>query len=126
VSIVLSYDLSKKVNIGATWVYSTGIPATFPVGSYVYGNVKVPLYAERNSERFPDFHRMDLSLTYQFNPTKKKGLKSELNVSIYNVYNRHNAWFIYFNENPPGSNRMEAKKFYLFSIFPSLTYNFYF
>lgn len=126
ISLVFNYDLTKKLNIGVSWVYATGMPATFPVGQYIYGNSVVPVYSERNTERFPDYHRMDVAATYSFNKNKKKGIRSELNVSVYNVYDRHNAWMIYFEEVYPGSNQMQAKKFYLFSIIPSLTYNFYF
>ena len=48
--------------------------------------------------RMPDYHRLDLSLTFKGKPGKK--WQDELNVSVYNVYNRHNAWAINFVQDP--------------------------
>ncbi len=92
IAIVGMYDLTKRWNIAATWVYATGSPVTFPTGRYEQGNMIIPIYSDRNSYRMPDYHRMDLSITLKSKEKPNKRLKNELNVSIYNIYNRHNAW----------------------------------
>ena len=62
-AIVASYDITKRLNFAATWVYTTGAPVTFPSGKYIFENMAVPIYTERNSYRMPDYHRLDISLT---------------------------------------------------------------
>jgi len=126
IAIVASYDFSERLNAAANWVYSTGNPVTFPVGRYEYGNMIVPIYSDRNDYRLPDYHRLDLSVTYKFGVDKTRGLKSELNLSIYNVYNRKNTWMLFFSQDDEDPNITIAEKVYLFPILPSVTYNFYF
>jgi hypothetical protein len=72
------------------------------------------------------YHRLDLSVNYYFKTFKKE---SNLNLSVYNVYNRHNAFAIYFRdknldrEGPGGEKGVEVIKMYLFPIIPAITYN---
>lgn len=126
ISIVGSYDLTKRLNVSATWVYATGAPVTFPSGKYYFENMAVPIYTERNAYRMPNYHRMDLSLTLKSKIKPNKRFNSDLNLSIYNVYNRHNAWMIYFGPDEDNPEKIVAQKVYVFPIIPSLTWNFYF
>ncbi|HRW62116.1 MAG TPA: TonB-dependent receptor [Bacteroidales bacterium] len=126
ISIVASYDLSKRLNVAATWVYASGSPVTFPTGRYEQGNMIVPIYSERNGYRMPDYHRMDLSVTLKSKEKPNKRLKSDLNVSIYNVYNRHNAWMINFSQDEENPDVTKAELVYVFPIIPSITWNFHF
>jgi outer membrane cobalamin receptor len=126
VNVVLSYDLSKRTTIGATWVYATGAPITFPVGRGEYGNVIFPIYTERNTYRMPDYHRLDLSLTLRSKVKPNRWWHGEWNFSIYNAYMRKNVWYIKFLQDKNDPNRTYAEKIYLFSLIPSVTYNFKF
>jgi hypothetical protein len=56
---------------------------------------------------------------------EKAGKKwyGEWNFSVYNVYNRHNAWSINFTHDPDNPNVTYAEKTYLFSIIPAISYN---
>jgi hypothetical protein len=126
ISVVLNYNLNEQISFGLTWVYLTGQPITFPVGRFVYGNTVVPFYSSRNDYRMPDYHRLDLSFTWRekFNPKKK--WHSEFNFSIYNAYNRKNAWIINFQSDTQDPSITYAEMTYLFGIIPSFTYNFKF
>ncbi len=126
ISIVGSYDLSTRWNVSATWVYASGTPVTFPTGRYEQGNMIVPIYSERNGYRMPAYHRMDISITLKSKEKPNKRLKSDLNLSVYNVYNRHNAWMINFSEDEDNPNTTVAELVYVFPIIPSLTWNFHF
>lgn len=130
ISIVLSYDITKRINISSNWVYSTGAPRTMPTGRFEYGGMIAPVYSDRNGVRLPDYHRMDISLTYDFKDKKRNGsnrkFNHSLNVSVYNLYNRHNANSINFVQDETNPNITYAEKMYLFKIFPSITYNFHF
>ena len=126
ISIVISYELSKRFLIAANWVYSTGAPATFPTGRFEYGGKVVPVYSDRNSYKMNDYHRLDLSLTYKRNKKPDKKWHGEWNLSIYNAYARKNAWTINFQQDEEDPSKTYAEKTYLFGILPSITYNFYF
>ena len=126
IAIVGMYDLSKRWNISATWVYATGTPITFPTGRYEQGNMIVPIYSDRNGYRMPDYHRMDVSIILKSKKKPNKRLRSELNISAYNVYNRHNAWMINFRPDEDNPTKTIAELVYVFPIIPSLTWNFYF
>ncbi len=126
ISIVAMYDLTKRWNVSATWVYASGSPVTFPTGRYEQGNMIVPIYSERNGYRMPDYHRMDLSITLKSKEKPNKRMTSDLNLSIYNIYNRHNAWMINFSQDEDNPNTTVAELVYVFPIIPSLTWNFHF
>jgi hypothetical protein len=126
ISVVANYDFTKRLNSSITWVYATGLPVTFPTGRAAVGNVILPIYSDRNAYRMPDYHRLDFSVTLKGKDKPDKKWHGELNLSIYNVYNRHNAWSINFTEDPKDPNVTYAEKTYLFAIIPALTYNFKF
>jgi len=127
VSLVFNYDISKRLVLGATWVYATGNALTLPISRYFIEGQIVNEYGERNSFRMDAFHRMDLAITLKGKETKR--FKSSWNFSIYNVYNRKNPYFIYFaNEGSAfdGTLDIQAKQVSLFGIIPSIAWNFKF
>ncbi len=126
ISIVMNYQMSKRMLFSANWVYSTGTPVTFPTGRYEIGNKIVPVYSNRNAYRMPDYHRLDLSLTLRPRNYGNKAWKGEWNFSLYNAYGRKNAWAINFVQDSENPNITYAEKTYLFSFIPSITYNFKF
>lgn len=124
VSVVGSYQLSKKLSLSATWIYYTGNAVTFPSGKYEYGGITRPYYTERNGYRMPEYHRLDFNLHLLGTTTRR--FQSSWDFSIYNVYNRYNAYTISFRENEENPNKTEAVKLSLFGIIPSVTWNFKF
>ncbi len=118
-SLVGMYDLGRNWTFSATWVYYTGNAVTFPEGKYVVDDHLVNLYTKRNSYRMPNYHRLDLGLTWE-------GHSSSWNFSLYNAYGRRNAYSIEFRQNEDDPSMTEAVRIALFSFFPSITYNFWF
>jgi len=123
-SITAMYNLNKRLSFGATWVYYTGDAVTFPTGRYIIDGRVVSLYTDRNGYRMPDYHRLDFSVTYYNKPRKR--WHSDWNLSIYNVYARKNAYQITFEQVEEGSSEFQAVRLALFSIIPSVSYNFRF
>ncbi|MEM9717796.1 MAG: TonB-dependent receptor [Bacteroidota bacterium] len=121
-SFVGIYQLSTRLSLSASWVYYTGDAVTFPAGKYYIDDNLVSLYSERNADRMPDYHRLDLGATWKLN--KGKSSSSDLNFSVYNAYNRKNAYSITFDTNDAGVT--EATRLALFGIVPSITWNFKF
>ncbi|QNL51802.1 TonB-dependent receptor [Olivibacter sp. SDN3] len=124
ISVVAMYQLSKKWNLSAVWVYNTGNAVTFPSGKYRSDGQVVYYYTERNGYRMPAYHRLDLSATYTLQ--SKKRYSSELNFGLYNAYGRANALAISFRESPDDPDRTEALRTALFRFVPSISYNFKF
>jgi hypothetical protein len=69
-----------------------------------------------------DYHRLDLSVTLKGKIKPERSWQSEFNLSVYNAYNRHNAWAINFVQDPADPYITYAEKTYLFAIIPALTY----
>lgn len=124
VSVVLTYDLSKKWTFSTIWVFASGNTGTLPVSFYFIEGQLVNEYGERNSYRFNPYHRLDLSATltpdkvkrmmkrkqraekrYQkkgktFDETEWRATRHPWETSwtfaVFNTYNRKNPYFIYF------------------------------
>ncbi len=122
--LVAMYKLNNKWTFSATFVYNTGYPVTFPSGKYeVDGNVEY-YYTSRNGYRMPAYDRMDVGATYECK--KRKHFQGEWAFSIYNVYDRWNAYTITFQTNPNNPQETQAVLTALFGIIPSVSYNFKF
>ena len=83
-------------DLGATWIYASGRPYTSPEGYYeltlLDGSTANYINATvKNGKRFPAYHRLDFSVTLNFQIKKK--LPATLGLSIFNVYNRTNIWY---------------------------------
>lgn len=125
-SVVVAYDINKKWKIAATFVYGTGQATTLPIGRYFIEGKVVNQYGERNGYRMDAYHRADISATYVF--VKRKHY-SDITMSIYNLYNRQNPYFIYYDVDGSVANgnlEVSAKQASLFPILPSITWNFKF
>ena len=124
ISVVASYTISERLTVAATWVYNTGNAVTFPSGKYEFGGETINFYTERNGYRMPAYHRGDLSLT--LDGKKRDKFNSSWNLSIYNIYNRMNAYSISFRDSETAPGTTEAVQLSLFGIIPAITWNFKF
>jgi hypothetical protein len=157
-SLVLIYEMNDEWTFSGVFVYGTGNAITLPVARYFIEGRIVNEYGERNSFRMAPYHRLDLSATWHpdkikslarktkrylkkhpdassLPPAKNKWEKfwrkteSSWNFSVFNVYNRMNPFFLYFDnagDIEQGSLRVVAKQVSLFPVLPSVTYNFKF
>jgi hypothetical protein len=124
ISIVVNYQLNKRISLSSSWVFYSGSAVTFPSGKYEYDNMQWPYYSERNGYRMPAYHRLDLNLHLAGKKIKKS--ESGWDFSVYNVYNRHNAYIISFQESESVPGTTEAVRLSLFGIVPSVSWNFKF
>jgi hypothetical protein len=127
-SVVGTYDLNSKWKLGGVFIYATGNATSLPERFYVIDGVLTQEYSAINKYRLPSYHRLDLSATYT--PQKKnKKFQSSWVFSVYNLYNRKNPYFIYFDQSGSpynGTLAIQAKQVSLFPVLPSVTWNFKF
>jgi outer membrane receptor for ferrienterochelin and colicin len=134
-AFTFNYQLSRKWDFSATFVYKTGEPITVPV--YIIDGIditndKLPntyfIYSKRNGYRMPDYHRADIA----FNNTKitKKGRKRVWSFSIFNVYNRANPSYVvvatertFDNSTQKYSFKQQLVAKSIFPIVPSVSYS---
>lgn len=141
-SIVANYQFNEKWDMGAAFVYATGNAITLPVQRYFIEGQVVDVYGDRNGFRMDPYHRADVSLTYT--PSNMRSSKdpesgeemmvprkffSSWTLSVYNLYNRQNPYFIYFGNDgnlTEGTLEINAYQVSLFPVLPSITWNFKF
>ncbi len=130
-SIIGSYQVTKRLSLSANFNYSTGVATTFPNSRYEYQGIVVPHNSNdtRNNYRVPAYHRFDIAATLKNKEKPGKKFSSEWVFSIYNLYARKNAYTVYFRQNNdnPNSMKTEAVRLAVFgSMLPSVTWNFKF
>ncbi|MFA9392919.1 MAG: carboxypeptidase-like regulatory domain-containing protein [Prolixibacteraceae bacterium] len=130
-SLAINYQLSRRFTFSSNFVYNTGRPVTFPEQKYMISTYEVVTFSDRNKYRLPDYHRLDLSITYEGSLLVKQKWRSSWTFSIYNVYGRNNAFSVYYDrQKPSNQNDYRTYSLYKFSIIgvpvPSFTYNFWF
>ncbi len=126
-SAVVIYDISPKWRISSIFVYGTGQTTTPAIGRYFIEGEVVNQYGDRNSYRLVPYHRLDFSASLILKNNEKR--YSDITVSIYNIYNRKNPFFIYNDiegDVNSGDLAVQAKQVSLFGIIPSFTWNFRF
>lgn len=129
INTVLIYDLNKRLSFSGNFVFMTGTPATFPNVKVELQGYNIPYNTQgtRNNYRNTPYHRADIGITYNFKKNDHRRYKQTIVLSVYNLYNRRNAFSIYFRQgiNDPTIN--EAVRYSVVgSIIPAITYNFKF
>lgn len=89
--LIASYKLGK-FDFASTFIYATGKPFTAPVGQYFITMLdgtqrQYVHFGDKNSQRLPNYHRLDFSITYNY---KLNFAEGNAGISFFNVYNRRN------------------------------------
>ncbi len=113
----------KRFDLAATFIYATGKPYTSIVGEYsvklLDGTSKTFTNpSTKNANRFPDYHRLDMSATYNF----KHG---SIGVSVFNIYDRKNVWYKKFTSvQDGGDSQLVVTDVTYLGITPNLTFSY--
>jgi hypothetical protein len=136
VCLNLSYNIRRWI-LSAGWIYATGCAVSTPTGFYYYNGYRVPIYGEKNNDRLPDYHRLDLSVTYNINKPVRKYQHSFI-FTLYNAYGRANPFSVNFNKlmtdngkfvvpaNLNGDYETVPTIISVSGVIPSISYNFKF
>ena len=123
-ALVFNYQPNRRNTLTINFVYGSGRPTTPPVGNYLANNgLVIPLYANRNQLRIPDYHRLDIAYTLGRGYKRDKKFTTSWTLSLYNVYGRKNAFSVFFTQ--AAFQGAQANKLAILgNIFPSITFNF--
>ena len=129
--VMVNYHLSRRWRVAGTFVYNTGRPVTLPELKFNSEGNQVIYYSDRNKYRLPDYHRLDISISFDENLRLKKMWKGSWTLSVINVYGRENAYSVYYTQEDQriynGLGSAGLFKMYIIGIpLPTLTYNFIF
>jgi hypothetical protein len=126
---VASYDLTKRWNISTSFALLSGTPATFPNSKLEVQGWNIPYNTDglRNNYRISSYDRLDLGATYNFKRNDTHRYKQTIVFSVYNAYNRRNAFSVYFSTKKGDALNTQAYRYSVIgSIIPAVTYNFKF
>jgi outer membrane receptor for ferrienterochelin and colicin len=127
ISLVLSHKFSERFDIGFSWIYGSGYATTLAHEKYpsvlTYGS-DIEYFDKRNNYRMPSYHRLDFG--FNFHKQKKWG-KRTWSIGAYNMYNRKNPFFLYFDYDYSSNSQDKVlRQVSLFPIIPYISYQFNF
>lgn len=130
-NIVVMYEFNKRVDVGATWIFSTGNCATMAFQGYhglnlydSYYPLNIGYIEYRNNYRYNNYQRLDLVANFH---KQKKHCERIFSISIYNVLCHNNPFIVipssYTVQNPDGSYRPQKvlRQISIFPIIPTLS-----
>ncbi len=132
-NIVAMYKLTPRLDISATWCYSSGNRMTLPLEQYLTPKGELEDFvSERNNYEISAYQRLDLGLNW-YRP-KKNGRMGIWNFSLYNAYLHHNPFIVMMAtgntakdapEHPDKSYRL-LRSISPFPCIPSISYTYKF
>lgn len=130
ISLVGTYEHSKKWTFSSVFIYGTGNAITLPTEYYMIGGQIVANYSDINAYRMPAYHRLDISATYTPQYATPRRWQGSWSFSIYNVYNHKNPYFMYVDNSGSANGKtgisLKVYEVYILPFLPSVTYNFKF
>ncbi|MGQ1947526.1 TonB-dependent receptor [Geofilum sp. OHC36d9] len=122
--INVSYNIRDNIRAYGLWQYGSGMPVTLPNEKYYtpnlpYQNTPSELqfaedFGKYNDYRMPDFHRLDLGVSF----TKKRSRSTRIwDVGVVNAYGRQNPFMLYFS-NDDGDEVTSQRNLKQLSILP--------
>jgi hypothetical protein len=131
--LVGQYTTARGMEVGARWNYGSGLPYTRPIAQHFswrqspHGRAEplgggadragIPIgvvLGPRNSERYPPYHRLDVTVRRPFEPSWGVVVPY---LQVLNLYNRRNVLFYFYDyhQSPP-----VRSGFSMFPLLPAL------
>ncbi len=141
-NIVLMYEFNKRIDVGATWIYSSGNCATLPLQGYhgvdLYSSPYFGYYQgqpttinhveSRNNYRFNSYQRLDLVANFH---KQKKHCERIFSINIYNVLCHNNPFVVYpsnvgaYDPSTGATHyRKSLRQICIFPIIPTLSWQY--
>ena len=126
IKLQMTQRIRKQWAFNALWVFTSGRPGTFPYGFYFdvetiyHPQPKISLYNERNSDSYPAYHRLDISLA--FNGKQHEHFSHSFTIGVYNAYCRKNIMYYDFDAYSLDHGKFMANAYYFRAFVPNFTY----
>lgn len=128
ISLVNIFQFNQRLSGSVSFNFNSGRPYTLPEGKYYFEGNLIPLFGQRNTNRLPDYHRLDLSVKLEGKSTRSDGSprkwKDYWTLNIYNVYGRANVYSYLFEENESTGSTSITPYTIFDSIIPAISYHF--
>ncbi len=134
ISLVVMHKFNDRIDLSGTWVFATGNAISLSTEKYIsnfaleeglqgFQKPHIQVYGRRNNYRMPDYHRMDIGINFH---KEKKRITRTWSFGAYNVYNRKNALWIYWDDSGQFADKKALYQISLYQIIPYFTYSFKF
>ena len=137
ISLSMNYRFNVKWDVGAMWMFGTGLPVSLPTQKYFAPNL--PYQDDKsnidhsvsisniNGYRMSEYHRLDIG----FNYSRKKNNREHLfGFGVINAYGRQNPFILYYASNNEPNQQSTPRTLQQVSVFsfpiPYLKYSFKF
>ena len=125
-SLAASYMPGERWELSTVFVYASGGAYTPTRDLYIAGGSFVRGHGSYNGARLPDYHRLDLSVTYWL---RWKPWRSGINLSLFNLYAHRNplyiSWPVLVDEEKH-EYQIHPRRHYLYTVIPSVSWIFKF
>ncbi len=141
-NISVTHKFNETFDMTASWTFTSGNMMTVPMVRVVKPDVPdltTPVHTvpdsgnavqfdHRNNYRMPPHHRLDIGMNFYPRKARNPHRYGVWNFSIYNVYNRMNAFKIYteIDLDREGNDSYKLKQITMFPILPSISYTYNF
>ena len=139
-NIVMMYEFNNRVDVGATWIYSSGNCATLPLQSYhglgtsfdgFFDPIVIDHIESRNNYRYNSYQRLDLVANFH---RQKKHCERIFSINIYNTLCHNNPFIVIprdFAEIDPETGEVlqqhkSLRQICIFPIIPTLSWQYKF
>lgn len=140
-NVVLMYEFNDRIDVGATWIYSTGNCATLAYQNFhglnLYSSESYFMYPpeigyieNRNNYRFNSYQRLDLVANFH---KQKKHCERIFSINIYNALSHNNPFVViprsHYENDPVTGMAVETKvleQVCIFPIIPALSWKYVF
>lgn len=121
----IKYQINPKLSFYTHWQYGSGQAYSLiktqsnfaPLSNLLNGDEE--RIGSINGNRLPAYHRLDAGFYYKWSGKK---IKHSLNVGVYNMYNRQNPYYQYFQEDIDFPEESGIRQQNVLPILPSLSY----
>ncbi len=136
-NIVVMYDINDHIDVGATWIYSSGNCATLPLQGYhglgvgyvdTYYPYSLNHIEGRNNYRYNSYQRLDLVVNFH---KQKKHCERIFSINVYNTLNHNNPFVVfprqyetYYPETGEYKMSKTLRQICIFPIIPTLSWQY--
>ncbi len=138
-NIVVMYEFNDRIDVGATWIYSSGNCATLPLQGYNGLNVgfydyeyphQIQHIESRNNYRYNSYQRLDLVANFH---KQKKHCERIFSINIYNTLCHNNPFIVipreyevYYPATDEYKQQKVLRQICIFPIIPTLSWQYKF